>query len=172
MAAACAGIGPGLSACIWQGHPKFPQARRRDDDDSGLLAMRGAAIAPCCAITPCAERFSQVGGHWLRRRGPGWDSLKRLRGSAAGGHPGGIFLLLQPTLVIAPDRVAIDARDASDLALRGIALQQRLCEGALIGFQDIHSFVLPRRRPDQSPANRCRRRRRLLLSPIKSGGEV
>jgi hypothetical protein len=49
--------------------------------------------------------------------------------------------LLQPALVVAPDRLAIDARDAGDLALRCVALQQCLYGGALVGLQDIHSLA-------------------------------
>lgn len=57
-------------------------------------------------------------------------------------------------------RSAGGARDAGDLALRCVALQQCLYGGALVGLQDIHSLAFPRGRLDQCPANRCRRRRR------------
>ena len=83
----------------------------------------------------------------------------------AGGHPGGICLLGQPPITVAPDRLAVDASDAGDLSLGRTAFEQRHDRRLLVGFQDIHSLAFPRGRPSSMcPANRCRRRR--PLSPV------
>jgi hypothetical protein len=46
-------------------------------------------------------------------------------------------------VLVAPDRPAVDASDAGNLALGGVALQQCADRGSLVGFQDIHSLAFP-----------------------------
>ena len=53
-----------------------------------------------------------------------------------------------PAALVAPDRLAVDASDARDLALGAAALEQRVDSGPLVGFQDIHSLAFPRGRPE------------------------
>ena len=45
---------------------------------------------------------------------------------------------------------AVDAGDAGNLSLWGVALQQRDDSGALVGFQDIHSLAFLRGRPEHA----------------------
>ena len=68
----------------------------------------------------------------------------------AGGHPGGVCRIKQPAGVVAANGFAIDARDAGNLALWGVALQQCDDGGALVGFQDIHSLAFLRGRPEHA----------------------
>ena len=69
----------------------------------------------------------------------------------AGGHPGGICrpaISGQPAALVAPDRLAVYAGNAGDLALGRAALEQRVHRRLLVRFQDIHSLGFPRGRPD------------------------
>ena len=112
--------------------------------DQVLEDGHGVALQTQLRFDELAVGFAQGGGHRHRSRWPGWGNLL----CRAGGHPGGICLLLQPALAIASDRLAVDAGDAGDLALWGIALEQCLYGGALIGLQDIHSWAFPQGRPE------------------------
>ena len=52
--------------------------------------------------------------------------------------------------MVAANGFAVDTGDAGNLALWGVALQQRDHSGALVGFQDIHSLALLRGRPEHA----------------------
>jgi hypothetical protein len=114
-------VGAGIAVKIHQvlvdGHGVAAQAQLGLDEGAVRLASRGRGR--------CHR------GQWRcqrRRRWPGWGNLLRRAGGhprGVGGHPGGICRSGggEP-LLVAADRLAIDPRDALDLALAGAGLQQ------------------------------------------------
>jgi len=161
-----------------------------------LVDGRGVALELQLRFDERPVWFAKGGGHRLGDRWPGWgnllcDSDLRIivyavgawrcldaviagdQVSCLGGHPGGICLFSLPTALVASDGLAVNARDAGDLSLRGIALQRCVDRGALVGFQDIHSFGPPSGKTGTVVLRTGASNASVYtLSPISSGGGV
>ena len=114
-----------------------------------LADLPGVAAQAQLGLNEVAVDFAQARGSGNWSRWPGWGNLSG-HGLRAGGHPGGICGVKQPALVVAANGFAVDAGDAGNLALGGVALQQRDDGSALVGFQDIHSLAFLRGRPEHA----------------------
>ena len=138
-------------------------ALRRSRSCASMKARWGSQAEPW--RTPrhsAAGAGGRGGGIWLA---PG-----------AGGHPGGICLPRQrEALLVTADRLAIDPRDALDLALAGAGLQQGRDGCLQMRLQDVHSLFpldiegmkVTSCQPD-APGRRRRRFQR-LITPFRVG---
>ena len=108
-----------------------------------LVHGHGVALQPRLGFDELAPGLARRGARQRGSRWPGWGNLSpRRRGCrfSPGGQPGGIYTLSLKSALVGPDGLAVNPRDALDLALAAPLLQQRGDGGLLVRLQDVHSL--------------------------------